>query len=233
MNGTKTATLVLASSSPRRQELIRTLGLPVVVRASDADETVPGGWEPAAIVEELSLRKAQTVAQSLPEGGSAAERTIVVGSDTIVVLDGRVLGKPADPLDAERMLSLLQGRSHQVYSGVACVEPSRAGIPVREGAERLGDITRLRVLSRLPAGEPDLAVGHTVSTVTFRPMSPREIEAYVRTGEPLDKAGSYGIQGVGSFFIEKMEGDFYSVMGLPLHLLYRMLQTFGIQPLGG
>lgn len=209
MTSTSTAPrkLILASSSPRRQELIRIFGLPVAIRASRADETTEEGMAPAAIVEQLSLRKAQAVASEWPDGPEG-DGGIVIGSDTIVVLDGRVLGKPRDRSDAVRMLSALQGRAHEVYSGVACLDLG--------GGER--------------RARPDALVGHTVSRVTFRPMSGEEIEGYVRTGDPLDKAGSYGVQGLGAVFIEKIEGDFYSVMGLPLNLLYQMLLKFDISP---
>jgi septum formation protein len=94
----------------------------------------------------------------------------------------------------------------------------------------LGDIGQYRVISKSPSGEPEIIVGHTVSKVTFRPMSDAEIEAYIKTGDPLDKAGAYGVQGIGAVFIEKIEGDFYSVMGLPLNLLYQMLLRFGVSP---
>lgn len=202
-------TLVLASSSPRRQELIRLFNLPVVVRASHADESVPEEWEPSKIVEELSLRKAEATHESLKQesfgGAEIPKSRITVGSDTIVVADGRVLGKPADPEEAAGMLRMLQGREHLVYTGVACLPGG--------------------ILKEAPS------VAHTVSKVTFRPMSDAEIWAYVKTGEPLDKAGSYGVQGFGALFIEKIEGDFYSVMGLPVNLLYTMLLDFGISPL--
>ncbi|BFH67318.1 hypothetical protein J27TS7_15730 [Paenibacillus dendritiformis] len=251
--------LILASSSPRRQELIRALGLPYSVQPSDADETVPPGWPPDRIVEQLALRKADAVARVRRSEGKDG---IVVGSDTIVVLDGAVLGKPVNEADAERALTALQGRSHEVYTGVALVQVSDGRTAVSHRAtvvhmkpcstERirryiatgepmdkagaydttmhLGDIGQYRVLSQSPSGQPEVIVGHTVSKVTFRPMSDAEIEAYVKTGEPLDKAGSYGAQGLGAVFIEKIEGDFFSIMGLPLNLLYQMLLKFGISP---
>ncbi|MDF2937147.1 MAG: hypothetical protein K0Q90_2520 [Paenibacillaceae bacterium] len=201
-------TLVLASSSPRRQELIGLMKLPVIVRASNADESVPEEWEPARIVEELSLRKAKATADSIAEEGftqtSAPDSWINVGSDTIVVVDGKVLGKPADQEDAFQMLSSLQGRQHEVYTGVACLPGGS-----------LGD-------------EPP-TVSHTVSRVTFSPMSEGEIWGYVRTGEPMDKAGAYGVQGMGALYIEKIEGDFFSVMGLPVNKLYQMLQQVGLR----
>lgn len=204
MTAATEVTLVLASSSPRRQELIRSLMLPVTIQVSDVDETVPEGMEPAVIVEELSVRKARAVADRLPasshEGGS---RRIVIGSDTIVVLDGEVLGKPADKSDAEGMLSRLQGRSHQVYSGVACID-SASG---------------------------DVRVSHRMTRVHMKPLRPDQITRYVETGEPMDKAGSYAIQGLGATIVDEIEGDYFNVVGLPLSLLAAMLSDMGIEVL--
>lgn len=231
--------IILASSSPRRQELLRTLGLPVRVVPSDADESVAPDWSPVEIVERLSFRKAKAVCDNL----RGAQQGVVLGSDTIVVLEHKVLGKPKDDGEAASMLRELQGRDHQVFTGVALLDAAAgphaddryaaAGAPRGKAGEhgaavQLGSVGRFRVLSSTPDGRPEAVAGHTVSKVTFRPMSDGEIRAYVKTGDPLDKAGAYGIQGVGSVFVEKIEGDFYSVMGLPLNLLYRMLLLFGI-----
>lgn len=230
--------LILASSSPRRQELIRSLGLPYRIMVSEADESTEPHWSPARIVEELAARKARTVcARCTAEG--LQEASVVIGSDTIVVLDGAVLGKPEDAEDAYRMLKALQGRRHQVFSGVACFEVPAGGearqaeIDARLNAAeaiRLGELGHYRLAPATTGGTATAAVGHTASQVTFRPMSDAEIRAYIGTGDPLDKAGSYGIQGLGSLFIERIEGDFYSIMGLPMNLLYQMLQRFGISP---
>lgn len=219
--------LILASGSPRRQELIRTFGLAFRIDPADVDETMPEGTAPDVLVERLSLRKAQAVSgRADPE-----DDAIVIGSDTVVVLDGRILGKPRDERDACDMLRALAGRTHQVYTGVACIGVGRAAelrstssadVVFAEGNKDGG-------LSAA-SGPPHTIAGHTVSQVTFRPMSDEEIRVYVSTGDPLDKAGSYGVQGIGSVFIEKIEGDFYSIMGLPLNLLYRMLLRFGIRP---
>jgi septum formation protein len=220
------------------------LRLPVQVLASDVDESVPDNWEPHTIVEELAVRKAAAVQAALniqdseAQGGTA--RQIIVGSDTIVVLNGEVLGKPRDQADAVRMLRLLQGRSHQVFTGLACLDTGCAGCHSESvqasGSQsiiRLGEVGQYRIISRdALAGQPESIVGHTVSRVAFSPMSEAEIQAYVETGDPLDKAGSYGVQGLGSVFIEKIEGDFYSIMGLPLGLLYRVLLELGVSPLG-
>jgi septum formation protein len=249
--------IVLASSSPRRLELIRTLGIEPLIIPSDVDESVDPMLTPSQVVEELASRKACSVASALPSNGG---KMIVIGSDTIVVQDGEILGKPQDEEDARRMLRRLAGRSHHVYSGIACIDAA-AGRELRghrrtvvhmkalndrqieryiatgepmdkaggyDTTMQLGDIGQYRIISESPDGRPEIIVGHTVSKVTFRPMSDEEIWAYVKTGDPLDKAGAYGVQGIGSVFIEKIEGDFYSIMGLPLNLLYQMLLMFGI-----
>lgn len=191
--------LILASSSPRRQELIRLLGLPVEVMPSDADESVEEGWTPAQIVERLSVRKAEAVRARIGDG-----RGLIVGSDTIVTLDGRVLGKPRDEDDAATMLRSLSGRPHQVYSGVALVDAS--------------------------SGRS--AVGHLMTQVWMKPLDEERIRRYVATGEPRDKAGAYGIQGVGARLVDRIEGDFFNVVGLPVALVADMLESsFGVRVL--
>lgn len=217
--------LILASSSPRRQELIRSMNLPVIVRPSDAKEDVPDGMAPETIVETLSLRKAYAVQG---QSSVAEEDGFIVGSDTIVVAGGRVLGKPKDQAEAMEMLSMLQGTTHEVYTGLACLDRS-AAIREREDALDLAPLQSIGLTGRYRVLE-GMAVGYTVSRVSFRPMSQQEIEAYVSTGEPMDKAGAYGVQGIGAIFIERIEGDFYSVMGLPLNLLYAMLLELGVSP---
>lgn len=192
-------TLLLASSSPRRRELIRFLQLPVEILVNDVDETVEEGLTPAQIVETLSERKASA---SLGAAKEENKDGILIGSDTIVVVDGMVLGKPQDQADAARMLGLLQGRSHQVYTGLCCID-TESGRTI---------------------------ISHTVNNVTFRAMNEKEIAGYIQTGEPMDKAGSYGVQGLGSIFIERIDGDFYSVMGLPLNLLYQLLLELEVSP---
>jgi len=227
------AELILASSSPRRQELVALLGLPYRVLPSGASEETPADWTPDRIVEELSLRKANAVREE--HSFAPGDSPIIVGSDTIVVLDGAAMGKPSDEQDARRMLGLLSGRTHEVYTGVACVSASREPADAAGGDEsirRLGETGRYRILSASPEVKTATVVGHSVSKVTFRPMSEEEIRGYARTGEPSDKAGAYGIQGIGSVFVEKIEGDFYAIMGLPLNLLYRMLSEFGASPFG-
>ncbi|WP_372634646.1 nucleoside triphosphate pyrophosphatase [Cohnella sp.] len=190
--------LVLASSSPRRQELISLLGLPVRIIPSGADENTPETWSPREIVEELSKRKALAVKQDLTE--SPDESSIIVGSDTIVVLNGQIMGKPRDGQDAARMLRQLAGNVHEVYTGVSCVRAS-------DGKE---------------------ATSHRVTKVRMRALSEDQIARYVATGEPMDKAGAYGIQEIGSVLVESIEGDYFNVVGLPVSLLAVLLEQFEI-----
>ncbi|NOV04070.1 Maf family protein [Paenibacillus planticolens] len=192
--------LILASSSPRRQELIQSLGLPYIIRVSDADETVEGKITPSELVEVLSVRKASTVRDMLE---SDEKHGIIVGSDTIVVLQDEVLGKPVDEEDSFRMLKALQGTTHQVYSGVACVD-AQTGKHV---------------------------VSHSVTHVKMKSMADAQIRRYIATGEPKDKAGSYAIQGIGATIVESIAGDYFTVVGLPLSLLSDLLLNFDIQVL--
>ncbi|WP_295629535.1 nucleoside triphosphate pyrophosphatase [uncultured Intestinimonas sp.] len=187
--------LILASGSPRRRQLLEQIGLTFVVRSSDVDESVSPGLTPAQVVESLSARKGEAVA------AEAAPGDLVLSADTVVALDGAILGKPRDRAEAEAMLTALSGRTHQVYTGVTLLQDGR----------------------RL--------TGHEVTAVTFRPLSPEEIAAYVSTGEPMDKAGAYGIQGLGALLVERLEGDYFNVMGLPLCRLGEMLAQFGVRPL--
>ncbi|WP_028547676.1 Maf family protein [Paenibacillus sp. UNC451MF] len=191
-------TLILASSSPRRQELIGSLQLPFEIRVSDVNEDTEPGLKPHEIVEQLSSRKAAAVCEMYKR----EHRTegIVIGSDTIVVLDDEVLGKPKDEQDAFRMLNMLQGRKHEVYSGVACMD--------------------------LNTGEH--LVSHHVTSVYMKPLTKTQIERYIGTGEPMDKAGSYAIQGLGATIIERIEGDYFNVVGLPVSLLSDLLGRLGI-----
>ena len=187
--------LILASGSPRRRQLLEQIGLTFVVRSSDVDESVSPGLTPAQVVESLSARKGEAVAAEAVPGD------LVLSADTVVALDGAILGKPRDRAEAEAMLTALSGRTHQVYTGVTLLQDGR----------------------RL--------TGHEVTAVTFRPLSPEEIAAYVSTGEPMDKAGAYGIQGLGALLVERLEGDYFNVMGLPLCRLGEMLAQFGVRPL--
>lgn len=200
MEETLTSRLVLASTSPRRRELLASLQLPFEVVASHADEAVQPGLSPAEIVETLALRKAAAVAQI---GGQRQDNALIVGSDTIVVLDGEVLGKPMDEADAARMLALLQGRTHLVFTGVACIH----------------------------TGTGEQRVGFRETSVIMKSLDAKTIASYVKTGEPADKAGAYAIQGLGATLIESIQGCYFNVVGLPLSLLSDMLSNFGIRVL--
>ena len=197
--------LVLASSSPRRQELVASLGLdlPVRVLSSDADESVEPGLSPQEIVEELSLRKARATAELLAgeQPGTTVADDLVLGADTIVVLGDRVLGKPVDADDAVRTLMALSGRTHEVYTGIA--------------------------LLRHPAGT--IITGHRRTLVTMKAFDEEAARRYAATGEPLDKAGSYGIQGRGAVLVDRIDGCYFNVMGLSLSLLADMLAETGIR----
>lgn len=197
MKATRQRSLVLASSSPRRQELIRSLRLPFEVIVSHADESYAEDLGPAQIVETLSLRKASSVAEAEEMRSRDA---VIIGSDTIVVLDGQVLGKPVNPGDAARMLRLLQGRTHEVYSGVACLD----------------GLSGKRIVS------------HRITQVKMKALTKQQIIRYIATGEPQDKAGSYAIQGLGATLVESIEGCYFNVVGLPLSLLSDMLSELGI-----
>ena len=167
---------------------------------SDADETVEGKISPAELVEVLSLRKAGAVLKCLKP---VKKQGIIIGSDTVVVYQDEVLGKPVDEQDSFRMLKGLQGSTHQVYSGVACVD----------------------------AATGKQVVSHRVTHVKMKIMSDAQILRYIATGEPKDKAGSYAIQGIGATIVESIEGDYFTVVGLPLSLLSDLLLSFEIQVL--
>ncbi|MET3290415.1 UNVERIFIED_CONTAM: septum formation protein [Brevibacillus sp. OAP136] len=188
--------LILASGSPRRKELLHALGFPFVVQSSDVDESCDADLAPEAIVEELSLRKANAVAAEKTSG-------LVLGSDTIVVLDNQVLGKPQDEAEAFRMLKSLTGREHVVFSGVALVDAA--------------------------SGRHEVA--HSSTKVRMRPMSDEEILAYIATKEPMDKAGAYAIQGIGATIVEGIVGDYFTVVGLPLALTADLLKRFDLHVL--
>ena len=183
--------VVLASASPRREELFRQIGIIPEVIPSEIEEKVTEK-EPDRVVTELSRQKAEEVAARL--GETDAQTTVVVGSDTVVYANGEILGKPADEADAARMLRMLQGDSHYVYTGVTLI----AGNKKRSFAVE----TRVDVY----------------------PMSEKEIESYIACKESDDKAGAYGIQGFGGVFVERINGCYYNVVGLPLNLLNNILE---------
>ncbi len=187
--------LVLASASPRRSELLKLVGVSAQVESADVDETPILGESAASLVERLALVKAQTVASRRRSGDGPI---IVLGGDTVVVLDGEILGKPVDEADARRMLGLLGGRSHQVVSGVALVEVGGAA-----------------------------ASGVEVITVSMRSMDMSDIDWYLGTGEPVGKAGAYAIQGFGSVLVDRIDGNHSGVVGLPLPLTDVLLSSLG------
>lgn len=179
--------LVLASASPRRAELLRAAGFDFEVDPADVDERVVAGESPREHVLRLARAKAAAAAARHPDAA-------VVGADTVVAVDGAILGKPSDPADARRMLRLLSGRSHDVHTGVAVIY---RGV-LAEAAE--------------------------VSAVRFTPLTEEEIDWYVASGEPDDKAGAYAIQGLAARFVDRIEGSYGTVVGLPIHLVHRLLK---------
>ncbi len=180
--------VILASQSPRRKELLGLLNIPFTIRVADIDETMDPALDPALEVVRVSRLKAQAIEKDPTD--------IVIAADTIVVCNGRVLGKPADAADAKAMLQMLSGKAHQVITGL-CV------------------------------AQGDRYVTHAeVTDVYFRTLTETEIDDYIQTKDPLDKAGSYGIQSGGAIFVEKIVGDYYNVVGLPVCRLYQILQQF-------
>ena len=187
--------VILASQSPRRKEILERMGFfGFEVIPAKADESCPSDWTPADVVENLSRRKGLEVAASHPDA-------LVIAADTVVAIDGRILGKPHSREKAAQMLSLLSGREHQVYTGVT----------VCYGGETVTE--------------------HEATPVRFRPLSRADILRYIATGEPMDKAGAYGIQGRGCLLVEGITGDYYNVMGLPVCRLNRLLLRLGVDPL--
>ncbi|MBY0359319.1 MAG: Maf family protein [Candidatus Obscuribacterales bacterium] len=190
--------IVLASASPRRLDLLSSLGLRFDVVPSDVDENIDL-TDPAEFVRQLSLVKAEAVAAQLTNGPA-----LVLGADTIVVLKDQILGKPTSRENAFAMLSSLSGNCHQVFTGVSLLESNGS---------------RRKTL-------------HRVSNVYFRPLNPDEIRHYINTDEPMDKAGSYALQGLGSSFVEKIDGCYTNIIGLPVPDTLAMLREFGVKILG-
>lgn len=201
--------LILASGSPRRSELLTTLGLAFEVRPVDIDETPRLGEDPTDLVRRLAVTKAETGLDRAPEIDA-----VVLGADTVVACDGRILGKPADADEARRMLRTLSGRTHQVHTGVA-VAPRGAAV---DGSADDGAI----------APAVTLAVDVASAEVSFATLSDDDIERYVVTGDPFDKAGSYGIQGEAGRFVTRLVGDRDTVVGLSLEATRRLLVGAGL-----
>ncbi|MEY8348686.1 septum formation inhibitor Maf [Bacillus cereus] len=181
--------LILASGSPRRKELLELADVSFEIVVSEIEETIGAYSSPADIVMSLALQKASAVAENHDE-------CVVLGADTIVTYESRILGKPADEKEAKEMLQLLSGKTHEVYTGVALISKEKT-VTFYERTE-----------------------------VTFWELTEEEIDAYIASKEPLDKAGSYGIQGKGSIFVQHIQGDYYSVVGLPIARLVRELKQF-------
>lgn len=184
--------IILASSSPRRADLLRQIGLPFDICVRPVDESCPPGLPPHVLVEVLAARKAAAVAETAGEG-------LIIGADTVVVRRKQVLGKPDDENEAVRMLQNLSGGAHAVFTGLALLDAASGRSLVR----------------------------HEKTRVHFKRLAEDEIRRYVATGEPLDKAGSYGAQGRGAVFVRGIEGCYSNVVGLPLSLLAEMLKEFG------
>lgn len=186
-----TVPFVLASQSPRRRRLLEQIGLAFIVHPSPVEEIIPPGLEPGAVAAHLAALKARDIAPRYPDA-------LTLGADTIVVVEGDILGKPTDADEACAMLMRLQGRSHIVYTGIALLHPATD-----------------REETRYEATE-----------VTFGPMTHAEIQRYVATGAPLDKAGAYGIQDdQGALYVAAIHGDYYNVVGLPLHRMYQCIRA--------
>lgn len=186
--------IILASASPRRKHLLLQLGLDFTVDPSGSEESIHLHLPPNLIAVTLAENKAKDVARRHKDG-------LILGADTIVVIDGLILGKPRDKEQAMEMLSRLSGRWHSVYTGIALID-AKTGRQIKDYEE---------------------------SKVKFKNLSQREIENYINTGESLDKAGAYGIQGKGSLLVEKIEGCYYNIVGLPLFKLNTLLEEFGIE----
>lgn len=185
--------LILASKSPRRRDIVSSLGLIFTIQTADADEALPEGVHPREGVVMLAIRKGEAVAPR------CARDAVILSSDTLVELDGVPLGKPIDADDARRMLHALSGRTHRVHTGIA----------VRRADTVYADVA--------------------TTSVTFRTLSEEEIDAYIATGEPMDKAGAYGIQGAAGAFVLRIDGDLDTVVGLSTRLTCELLSRVGIR----
>lgn len=211
--------LVLASASPRRQELLRIAGIPFSVQPADIDETPLPGELPRAYAERLAQEKALAVSRSRPD-------EYVLGADTIVVVDDKILGKPRDTTDAVRMLRMLSGRVHEVITGVCIVRAvASRQLPVASKPTQTASLL-VEFNKERRGGNRQLTTSSEITRVTFDELSEEEIRSYVATGEPMDKAGAYAIQGIAARWIPRIEGDYSNVMGLPVALVYRMLREW-------
>jgi len=192
--------LILASQSPRRRELLSMLGLHIEIFVPDTEEDCDRTrFSPEELVMGLACRKARAAAEQLAQTGCDTDSTVILAADTVVSLDGTILEKPTDEDDAHRMLSMLSARRHEDFTGIAAIYRGR------------------------------LAVDVQTTGVYFRSLSEEMIRSYIASGEPMDKAGSYGIQSRGSLFVDRIDGDYFNVVGLPLVRVDEMLEgSFGI-----
>jgi septum formation protein len=215
--------LVLASASPRRQELLRNAGIQFAVQPADIDESPLPGEPPRECAERLAREKALAVWNTCPGD-------VVLGADTIVVVDTCILNKPTDAADAARMLRLLSGRTHEVITGVCFVKPvAGRGLPVANNPSVERALDRPTDQGSMRAETPHVRLASESTKVVVNPISEEEIQEYVATGEPMDKAGAYAIQGRASRWIPRIEGDYTNVVGLPVALVYRMLTEHKIE----
>ncbi|MEZ5427912.1 MAG: Maf family protein [Pyrinomonadaceae bacterium] len=194
--------LILASGSPRRSEILTSVGWEFTKQTADIDETELAGEKPADYVRRLALEKAAKIAAQNHD-------RLVLGADTTVVIDDQIIGKPVDPEDARRMLRMLSGRWHEVLTGVALVK--------QEGE---GENPKSKIRN------PKSKVGCQTTSVKFAPLDPSEIDFLVERGRPLDKAGAYAVQAQAALFIEEIRGDYWNVVGLPVNLVFNLVREF-------
>ena len=189
--------IILASASDRRKDILSQVGISYEVMPSSIDEDAIQADTPAALVEALCAAKAEDIAERL------TKNFVIIGADTVVVKDNSILGKPSDEAEAAKMLQMLQGNRHEVYTGVTLISVS-------------------------PEGKGLIDTFHVRTIVDMIPMTAAQIDAYIKTGEPMDKAGAYGIQGRGAAYIQDIAGDYYNVVGLPISTVLARLANMGI-----
>ena len=224
--------LVLASGSQRRRELLTMCGYDYEIIVSNADETIDEN-DPESFVRALSFRKAKEVFDRLFAAGR--RDFAVIGSDTVVAFqkDGEakpvIIGKPKDAKDAVRILSMLSGKTHRVFTGVSVI----ADIPDENAAAQCSIQEKAEIQTECSIQEKaEIQTECSITEVTFETLSPDEITDYVNSGDPLDKAGSYGIQGPFGMFVREIRGNYFTVIGMPIPVLYKMLKKIGILPHG-
>ena len=224
--------LVLASGSQRRRELLTMCGYDYEIIVSNADETIDEN-DPESFVRALSFRKAKDVFDRLFAAGR--RDFAVIGSDTVVAFqkDGEtkpvIIGKPKDAEDAVRILSMLSGKTHRVFTGVSVI----ADIPDENAAAQCSIREKAEIQTECSIREKaEIQTECSITEVTFETLSPDEITDYVNSGDPLDKAGSYGIQGPFGMFVREIRGNYFTVIGMPIPVLYKMLKKIGILPHG-